>query len=593
MLAPVLALAVLVFAQLALAFRAAARRRARGRPRAGGRRARAAGARPRRAPAPRRARAPGCATACSSSTCRAACACRCRSSRASSSRGRSRPGPREARGERGAVAIGAVALLLAARARGGCRPRRGPGAAARRAPCTARPMPSRWRRRACSSGATATTSTAAGRPRGLRATESAARAAAERVARAARRDARLDRVRARAARPVAAGGARAPCACRRSRRPPRARAGIGFAQPVAGGGLPPRGRARAGRGGRGRRGGARAARLAVRVGRREPRRGRIRLLGPRRLRARRRRAPGRPPRRGGIAAARPAACRAAAGCCRAISSSWATRPTTSGSWSRRGWPSRRRTAAPRARRSARRGRLDGRRAGSCRPARPLRRPRAASSPCPPTCPRQLRALVARSARAEQLPPALLAAQLEAESGFDAAAPSRRPGAQGIAQFMPVDLGRRLEPAAGAQPVRAGGGDRRAGPPDAPPARARRRRRRRGAAAYNAGPRCFRAAGHARPAPTSRASCAASAARPVRCQLLAPRGAGVRGARSATAAVMRAVRLLPRSDAATHRENGLALPAEIAGSGEPVREVLVIRRLPARLDSSAPACSSQT
>ena len=41
-----------------------------------------------------------------------------------------------------------------------------------------------------------------------------------------------------------------------------------------------------------------------------------------------------------------------------------------------------------------------------------------------------------AARAEQLPPALLAAQLEAESGFDATARSAA-GAQGIAQFMPA------------------------------------------------------------------------------------------------------------------------------------------------------------
>ena len=44
-------------------------------------------------------------------------------------------------------------------------------------------------------------------------------------------------------------------------------------------------------------------------------------------------------------------------------------------------------------------------------------------------------LIARSARAEQVPPALLAAQLEAESGFDATARSPA-GAEGIAQFMP-------------------------------------------------------------------------------------------------------------------------------------------------------------
>jgi cell wall-associated NlpC family hydrolase len=51
-------------------------------------------------------------------------------------------------------------------------------------------------------------------------------------------------------------------------------------------------------------------------------------------------------------------------------------------------------------------------------------------------PGPLRALIAQAARAEQVPPALLAAQLEAESGFDAAARSPA-GAQGLAQFMPA------------------------------------------------------------------------------------------------------------------------------------------------------------
>ena len=104
----------------------------------------------------------------------------------------------------------------------------------------------------------------------------------------------------------------------------------------------------------------------------------------------------------------------------------------------RGGPgTRRRGAAPRcarARRGARRRRLDGRRAdpaaggGRARPRRRARRARlragaAASDRC---------ARCARRAAA----PALLAAQLEAESGFDAAAVSPA-GAQGIAQFMPA------------------------------------------------------------------------------------------------------------------------------------------------------------
>jgi cell wall-associated NlpC family hydrolase len=53
---------------------------------------------------------------------------------------------------------------------------------------------------------------------------------------------------------------------------------------------------------------------------------------------------------------------------------------------------------------------------------------------PAYAPAALRPLIARAARAEQVPPALLAAQLEAESGFDAGATSPA-GAEGIAQFM--------------------------------------------------------------------------------------------------------------------------------------------------------------
>lgn len=55
---------------------------------------------------------------------------------------------------------------------------------------------------------------------------------------------------------------------------------------------------------------------------------------------------------------------------------------------------------------------------------------------PAYVPAPLRALIARAARTEQLPPALIAAQLEAESGFDASAHSPS-GAEGIAQFMPA------------------------------------------------------------------------------------------------------------------------------------------------------------
>lgn len=55
---------------------------------------------------------------------------------------------------------------------------------------------------------------------------------------------------------------------------------------------------------------------------------------------------------------------------------------------------------------------------------------------PAYVPVPLRTLLARAARAEQVPPALLAAQLEAESGFDVSARSPA-GAEGIAQFMPA------------------------------------------------------------------------------------------------------------------------------------------------------------
>src|SRR4029077_8331953 len=55
---------------------------------------------------------------------------------------------------------------------------------------------------------------------------------------------------------------------------------------------------------------------------------------------------------------------------------------------------------------------------------------------PAYVPPALRSFVARAARTEQLPPALLAAQLEAESGFDLSARSPA-GAAGIAQFMPA------------------------------------------------------------------------------------------------------------------------------------------------------------
>jgi hypothetical protein len=63
-------------------------------------------------------------------------------------------------------------------------------------------------------------------------------------------------------------------------------------------------------------------------------------------------------------------------------------------------------------------------------------PAGAELGVPAYVPAPVRVAIARAARAEQVPPALLAAQLEAESGFDASAISSA-GAQGIAQFMPA------------------------------------------------------------------------------------------------------------------------------------------------------------
>ena len=188
----------------------AARRRARGRPRAGRRRARAAGARrgPRRgAPAGTRAvLRDGVLELDVPSGLRLPLPQLAQVQLARPLAAGSGVSPR---GERGAVAVAAVGLLLAARARRGRRAARRAGGCCSTSACTARPMPSRWPRRAPSSGATARPSTPAEPPRPCARPKRRRAAAAQSTAAAARRDARGDRVRARGARPVA--GRR--CAC--------------------------------------------------------------------------------------------------------------------------------------------------------------------------------------------------------------------------------------------------------------------------------------------------------------------------------------------------------------------------------------------
>ena len=121
----------------------------------------------------------------------------------------------------------------------------------------------------------------------------------------------------------------------------------------------------------------------------------------------------------------------------AISSSSARPPITSASSSRPGLAveAPHRGALVHVEPIARR-RLDGRRARSSPPTPPSSRRRLPELAVPAYVPSRFRPLIARAARAEQLPPALLAAQLEAESGFDATARSPA-GAEGIAQFMPA------------------------------------------------------------------------------------------------------------------------------------------------------------
>ena len=130
---------------------------------------------------------------------------------------------------------------------------------------------------------------------------------------------------------------------------------------------------------------------------------------------------------------------------------------------------------------------------------------------PSWVPPDWRALIGEAARRESLPPALLAAQIEAESGFDARAVSRA-GARGAAQFMPATWAAAWNPYRARSPFepRYALLRRRALP--AAPARP-------GAAATSHARwppttrawRAARAPGRPRRAPTSRASCGASAA----------------------------------------------------------------------------------
>ena len=174
---------------------------------------------------------------------------------------------------------------------------------------------------------------------------------------------------------------------------------------------------------------------------------------------------------------------------------------------------RRRTAA-RSCTSSRSPRAAGRPRGGCcaagAPAGARRRTRARGAGLRAAAAAR-RCSRARRAR-EQVPPALLAAQLEAESGFDASRCSPA-GAQGIAQFMPATWR--------APGTRSAGGAR-SSPAPAIAAQARLMHHlleraggdvARALAAYNAGPAVRPGtAGRARRAPTSPASCAASAGR---------------------------------------------------------------------------------
>ena len=125
-------------------------------------------------------------------------------------------------------------------------------------------------------------------------------------------------------------------------------------------------------------------------------------------------------------------------------------------------------------------------------------------------PDAFRSELAAASLAEDMPAALLAAQIEAESGFDPRSVSRS-GALGLAQFMPGTWSGSWNPWRAQEPARPGCGDPRTGPLPAWPRRSRRRRprpRARGVPRW-LGRELREGRGRPSRAPTSRRSCAGS------------------------------------------------------------------------------------
>ena len=334
------------------------------------------------------------------------------------------------RSERGAVAIAAVALLLVLALVAGAGLRAGRallldervhGSADAVALAAASVLEGRYGAAVDAGGSPATT----------RATEAASRAAAERAS--ARLGLELESISfERSARDPSPTAVRVRVVAGRDRA--GARAGLAFAQPAPAQGFRPADVRGLDARRRGRRRGARAARLAVRVGRREQGGGRIRLLGAHRLRLRGGGSPRRAPDCGRAPAARPAAPgrRGAAGGrprvrgrCRRITSASSWRP---------GWPSKRRTAV-REFASSRSATAAGPAPdGCCCRVRASRTPASSQSlrtcPCPS----------APSSRRPREPSRCRRRCWRRNSRPRAASTprrARRPAPQGIAQFMPA------------------------------------------------------------------------------------------------------------------------------------------------------------